>query len=161
MSKRNKIFLIIGLVAVIAGAILITTTCSNKENNVPGKFSHRGVPIVEFKLGDEMVWLLVDTGAEASILDKEYFEKHSSESVSTDTLDYLSVTANGIDTLKTVNANIMLNDTILVTLMVSDISIAIQEMQKRTDKKVVGILGYDYINYKDIIFDYKEDRIKK
>lgn len=160
ISKRNKIFLIIGLVAVIAGAILIATTCSNKDNNIPGKFANRGVPVVEFKLGDEMVWFLVDTGAEVSMIDEEYFEEHVSETINTDTLEYLSITANGVDTLRSVTANIMLNDSVLVNLMVSDISIATKEMQKKTGKRVVGILGYNYINGKDIIFDYKEGMIK-
>lgn len=161
MSKRNKIFLFIGLIIALVGVILIATMYSNKDNNIPGKFANRGVPVVEFKIGDEMVWFLVDTGAEVSMLDEEYFEEHVSETVNTDTLDYLSITANGVDTLRSVSANIMLNDSILVNLMVSDISIATKEMQKQTGKRVVGILGYDYINKKDIIFNYKEDRIKK
>lgn len=160
MSKRSKIFLIIGLIITLIGTILITTIHLNKYNNIPGKFAKRGVPVIEFKLGNEMVWFLVDTGAEVSILDEEYFEEHVSESINTDTLEYLSITANGVDTLQSVSANIMLNDSILVNLMVSDISIATKEMQKKTGKRVVGILGYDYINDRDVIFDYKEDKIK-
>lgn len=161
MSKRSKIFLTIGLIIVLVGVILIATIHSNKDNNIPGKFANRGVPVVEFKFGNEMVWFLVDTGAEASMIDREYFEEHVSETVNTDTLEYLSITANGVDTLRSVSTNIMLNDTILVNLLVSDISIATKEMQKKTGKRVVGILGYDYINEKGVIFNYKEDRIKK
>lgn len=160
MSNLSKIFLSIGLIIALVGAILIVNTCSNKDNNITGKFANRGVPVVEFKLGDEMVWFLVDTGAEASMIDEEYFEEHIGESANTDTLEYLSITANGVDTLRSVSANIMLNDSVLVNLMVSDISIATKEMQKKTGKRVVGILGYDYINNKDIIFDYEEDKIR-
>lgn len=142
------------------GVMLFTIGSCQPKYNENFEFSKSSTtPIVDFTINGVWASFLVDTGAEVSLLSPKFFNRNGDIFEISDTVRFTSITANGIDTLETYNTKVFINDTIPVTMRIGEMGSAISEMSQKSGKKVVGILGYDFIKANNIIFDFGEEKL--
>lgn len=135
--------------------------CNIKTNNSYEFAKGYDLPVVEFDVNGIHTSLLVDSGAEHSMLLDRFANKNRNRFTFSDTTYIASITANGIDSICIYNTNASINDSLNVCFIVSDISNATDELSKCSYKEVVGILGYDFIKNNGVVFDYNKKILPK
>ena len=114
------------------------------------------IPIIECVLGNDTVNMIVDTGAEYSLIDSNYFKEnqdnfHIMNEIGTQFFGIGGVLETKIT--KVINAQTSLG---VMTLVEQDLSAVVQSL---SEYNIVGLIGSDFLKSRNYIVDYKIRRI--
>ena len=135
---------------------LILFSCS--ENKTQNEFINVdcNIPIIECTLGNDTVHMIVDTGAEYSLINSDYFKEnpdnfHVMNEIGTQFFGIGGVLEN--KAAKVINARTSLG---IITLVEQDLSAVVKSLPKYN---VVGLIGSDFLKSRNYVVDYKMRRI--
>lgn len=114
------------------------------------------IPIIECVLGNDTVNMIIDTGAEYSLIDSNYFKEnqdnfHIMNEIGTQFFGIGGVLETKI--AKVINAQTSLG---IITLVEQDLSAVVQSLP---EYNIVGLIGSDFLKSRNYIVDYKIRRI--
>lgn len=135
---------------------LVLLSCS--ETKTQNEFINVdcNIPIIECVLSNDTVNMIVDTGAEYSLIDSNYFKEnqdnfHIMNEIGTQFFGIGGVLETKI--AKVINAQTSLG---IMTLVEQDLSAVVQSLP---EYNIVGLIGSDFLKSRNYIVDYKIRRI--
>lgn len=155
-----KLFFVLSVMCVIS--------CTEKKNNTDFLYhfeqtenSGVNIPIVEIPVNNEGKYFIIDTGANMSLIDEEYYEKNEDDFQYIKTID---MTIQGISGGKDVtSAYIMaeLGDSIKIKhqFMTSNLKGVISNIKNSCGREIIGLIGADYLIRYDFSVDFKNRAI--
>jgi len=135
---------------------LVLFSCDNTKTQNEFVNVDCNIPIIECVLGNDTVNMIVDTGAEYSLINSEYFQKnqdnfHVMNEIGTQFFGIGGVLETKV--AKVINAETSLG---IMTLVEQDLSAVVQSLP---EYNVVGLIGSDFLKSRNYIVDYKIRRI--
>ena len=135
---------------------LVLFSCDNTKTQNEFVNVDCNIPIIECVLGNDTVNMIVDTGAEFSLINSEYFQKNQNNFHVMNEIGTQFFGIGGI--LETKVAKIINAETSLgiMTLIEQDLSVVVQSLP---EYNVVGLIGSDFLKSRNYIVDYKMRKI--
>lgn len=139
--------------------LLLMVLCISCENTkVQNDFINvdRNIPIIECVLGNDTVNMIVDTGAEYTLIDSKYFQKNQDNFQVMNEIETQFFGIGGVletEAAKVINAKTSLG---IMTLIEQDLSNVIASMP---EYNVVGLIGSDFLKSRNYVVDYKVRKI--
>ena len=135
---------------------LVLLSCDNTKTQNEFVNVDCNIPIIECVLGNDTVNMIVDTGAEYSLINSEYFKNnqdnfHIMNEIGTQFFGIGGVLETKV--AKVINAETSLG---IMTLVEQDLSTVIQSLP---EYNVVGLIGSDFLKSRNYIVDYKMRKI--
>lgn len=143
-----KKFIIVFLLSCILFA------CSSKHD--PHVFINSGnIPIIEMVLDVDTVHMIIDTGAEYSIINSSYYNEHHRNFM---IVNQLEAVFTGIGGASSQFSNVIWTTTSLgnITFVEHDIS---EIVKKFPDYNIAGLIGSDFLRQHNYMVDYRMRRI--
>lgn len=139
--------------------ILLLTTlliaCSNVKTE-QGNFINTdcNIPIIECVLGTDTVDMIVDTGAEYSLIDSKYLENSECFTV----VNSIETQFSGIGGVSTQVSRIVSTKSSLgyITFVEQNLDAVVKSL---SNYNVVGLIGSDFLRSRNYIIDYKVRKI--
>ena len=128
--------------------------CSSKHD--PHAFVNFGnIPIIEMVLDVDTVHMIIDTGAEFSIINSDYYNTHSRNFRM---VNQLETVLTGVGGSRSQFSNVIWTGTSFgnITFVEYDIS---EVIKKFPDYNIAGLLGSDFLRQHNYVVDYKIRRI--
>lgn len=146
-------------IALLLFATLLFCMCNEQKRLASTDILLKQVPFVKTMVGNQHVWLLIDTGSSVSVLDSTFvsqnnFKAHAST-------EQVIVHASGIKHLhNTTKQRVTIkNTTANIDFYVANMSPMLQKMSSTLDKQVVGILGCDYLAATGALIDVQNKQL--
>lgn len=139
--------------------LLLTILLISCENiKVQNDFinSDCNIPIIECVLGNDTVNMIVDTGAEYTLIDSKYFQENQDNFHVMNEIGTQFFGIGGVletEVAKVINAKTSLG---VMTLIEQDLSNVIASMP---EYNVVGLIGSDFLKSRNYVVDYKVRKI--
>lgn len=134
---------------------LVFLSCS--ETKVQNDFINQdcNIPIIECVLDKDTVHLIVDTGAEYSLIDQSYYQNNSNNFK---LVNQIETQFSGIGGVSTQMSDIVGTYTSLgyITFVEQNLSAVTQSLSQYN---VVGLIGSDFLKSHNFIVDYKMRKI--
>lgn len=114
------------------------------------------IPIIECILGNDTVNMIVDTGAEYTLIDSKYFQENQDNFQVMNEIGTQFFGIGGVlktEVAKVINAETSLG---IMTLIEQDLSNVIASMP---EYNVVGLIGSDFLRSRNYVVDYKVRKI--
>lgn len=114
------------------------------------------IPIIECVLGNDTVNMIVDTGAEYTLIDSKYFQENQDNFQVMNEIGTQFFGIGGVletEVAKVINAETSLG---IMTLIEQDLSNVIASMP---EYNVVGLIGSDFLKSRNYVVDYKVRKI--
>ena len=141
------------IITVITIFFLIGCTKNYKENEFIN--SDCNIPIIDCVIGSDTVNLIVDTGAEYSLIDKEYYYNNRQKFRLVSTIETEFHGING--TRKSVSDIVVINSSFgYIPFVEQDLK---EVIKSKSQYKIVGILGSDFFISTNYIIDFKTRKI--
>ena len=108
--------------------LLIFSSCDKNREERSIQFNsslflkEKTIPIITFKLDNDKINLILDTGSELNILNESYYKSHSDNFILVDSVNNHINTVNGMILQKTYIVETTLNDSINIRFNVMDIT---------------------------------------
>ena len=139
--------------------ILLLTTlliaCSNVKTE-QGSFviTDCNIPIIECVLGVDTVNMIVDTGAEYSLIDSKYLENNECFTV----INSIETQFSGIGGINTQISKIVSIESSLgyITFIEQNLDAVVESLP---NYNIVGLIGSDFLKSRNYIVDYKSRKI--
>ena len=139
--------------------ILLLTTlliaCSNVKTE-QGSFINTdcNIPIIECILGTDTVDMIVDTGAEYSLIDSKYLENNECFTV----VNSIETQFSGIGGINTQISRIVSTNSSLgyITFVEQNLDAVVESL---SNYDIVGLIGSDFLKSRNYIVDYKMRKI--
>ena len=139
--------------------ILLLTTlliaCSNVKTE-QGSFVNIdcNIPIIECVLGVDTVDMIVDTGAEYSLIDSKYLENNECFTV----VNSIETQFSGIGGINTQISRIVSTKSSLgyITFVEQNLDVVVKSLP---NYNIVGLIGSDFLKSRNYIVDYKSRKI--
>ena len=139
--------------------LLLMVLCISCENTkVQNDFINVdcNIPIIECVLGNDTVNMIVDTGAEYTLIDSKYFQENQDNFQVMNEIGTQFFGIGGVletKVAKVINAKTSLG---VMTLIEQDLSNVIASMP---EYNVVGLIGSDFLKSRNYVVDYKVRKI--
>lgn len=133
---------------------LILSACAH--NNNQGDFINYdcNIPIIECVLGNDTVNLIVDSGAEYSLINGDYYKSNTQFNL----IRRVETKFSGIG-----GTNIQFSDIVQINTSLGYITFVEQDLTQILNQlsqyNIVGVLGSDFLEANDYIIDYKVRKI--
>lgn len=156
MKLRHFFYLVVTLFLIFG------TSCEDKKtNDKVYYFENRSTsdvhtPIIRLNLnGVEKYWI-IDTGANMSLIDNDFYENNKT---CFDYITSLDMTLNGVSGSKNYNAHYIsaeLGDSVVIMhqFLTSDLSSVRKNIKNRLNIDIVGIIGSDYLDKYSYTVDF-------
>ena len=138
--------------------LLLTTlliSCSNVKTE-QGSFVNTdcNIPIIECVLGNDTVDMIVDTGAEYSLIDSKYLENNNYFTV----VNSVETQFSGIGGVNTQISRIVSTESSLgyITFIEQNLDAVVKSLP---NYNIVGLIGSDFLKSRNYIVDYKSRKI--
>lgn len=147
--------------------LLIFSSCDRNRNEHTMQFNsslflkEKTIPVITFKLDNNNINLILDTGSELNILNEEYYKSHSENFILVDSVNIPINTVNGIILQKTYIVETTLNDSINVCFNVMDITNMINNISYNQQIMTDGLLGIDFFYDNNVVIDFKNKRLNR
>lgn len=136
-------------------ASLILFSCSETKTHNDFINSDCNIPIIECVLGNDTVNVIVDTGAEYSLIDSKYYQDHSNDFK---VINSIETQFSGIGGINTQISRIVATDSNLgyITFVEQNLQAVVQSLPQY---EVAGLIGSDFLKSRNYIVDYKLRKI--
>ena len=138
--------------------LLLTTlliSCSNVKTE-QGSFVNTdcNIPIIECVLGTDTVDIIVDTGAEYSLIDSKYLENNECFTV----VNSIETQFSGIGGVNTQISRIVSTKSSLgyITFVEQNLDAVVESLP---NYNIIGLIGSDFLKSRNYIVDYKSRKI--
>lgn len=134
--------------------ILILSACT--PNNNQGDFINQdcNIPIIECVLGTDTVNMIVDTGAEYSLINSKYLENNECFTV----VNSIETQFSGIGGINTQISRIVSTNSSLgyITFVEQNLDAVVESL---SNYNIVGLIGSDFLKSRNYVVDYKMRKI--
>lgn len=136
------------------------TACGYNNQNNMVDFTYAGnLPVVGDTINNEVVHFIIDSGANISLIDKEYYQENRDDFRSVQEVDMMLVGINGV-TEFTKSQTIILNTSLgRCTFQEADLEAVIKKTNV-LGYNIIGIIGSDFLR-DDYIINYKTKQLTK
>lgn len=147
--------------------LLIFSSCDKNREERSMQFNsslflkEKTIPIITFKLDNDKINLILDTGSELNILNESYYKSHSENFILVDSVNNHINTVNGIILQKTYIVETTLNDSINIRFNVMDITNMIDNIFYNQQIISDGLLGIDFFYDNNVVIDFKNKKLSK
>ena len=132
--------------------ILFVSCSSNTEIN--GFINYDcNVPIIECVLENDTVNMIVDTGAEYSLINSKYLDNNSFNVINVIETQFTGIGGINTQTSRVVGINSSLG---YITFVEQNLDAVVESLSKY---KIVGLIGSDFLKSRNYIVDYKMRKI--
>ena len=152
---------------IVLLTLLILSACDRNRNEHTIQFNQslflkeKTIPVITFKLDNDKINLILDTGSELNILNEDYYKSHSEKFILVDSANNSINTVNGIILQKTYIVETTLNDSINVRFNVMDITDMIDNIFYNQQMMTDGLLGIDFFYDNNAIIDFKNKQLSR
>lgn len=160
---------IVGVLVIIASftilyrivkSIKTQVDFKNKYKSSFTKYFHKlKVPIIKLKIGGDLRYFLIDSGAESNVLDKAIFEKLPKNSFTklSEASDITSIAGNAVETFK-ISTNLSYKKEVYdnVEFNIVDLANVIEVVKSKSNINIVGILGSSFFSTYKWLIDFDE-----
>ena len=147
--------------------LLIFSSCERNRNERAMQFNQslflkeKTIPIITFKLDNDKINLILDTGSELNILNEDYYKSHSEHFVLIDSVNNPINTVNGVILQKTYIVETVLNDSINIRFNVMDMTDMVDNIFYNQQMIANGLLGIDFFYDNNVVIDFKNKKISR
>lgn len=147
--------------------LLIFSSCDKNHEERSMQFNsslflkEKTIPIITFKLDNDKINLILDTGSELNILNESYYKSHSDNFILVDSVNNHINTVNGMILQKTYIVETTLNDSINIRFNVMDITNMIDNIFYNQQIISDGLLGIDFFYDNNVVIDFKNKKLSK
>lgn len=147
--------------------LLIFSSCDRNRNERTMQFNsslflkEKTIPVITFKLDNDKINLILDTGSELNILNEDYYKSHSENFILVDSVNNPINTVNGIILQKTYIVETTLNDSINIRFNVMDITNMIDNIFYSQQIISDGLLGIDFFYDNNVVIDFKNKKLSR
>ena len=147
--------------------LLIFSSCDRNRNERTMQFNsslflkEKTIPVITFKLDNDKINLILDTGSELNILNEDYYKSHSENFILVDSVNNPINTVNGIILQKTYIVETTLNDSINIRFNVMDITNMIDNIFYSQQIISDGLLGIDFCYDNNVVIDFKNKKLSR
>ena len=152
---------------IVLLTLLILSACDRNRNEHTIQFNQslflkeKTIPVITFKLDNDKINLILDTGSELNIINEDYYKSHSEKFILVDSANNSINTVNGIILQKTYIVETTLNDSINVRFNVMDITDMIDNIFYNQQMMTDGLLGIDFFYDNNAIIDFKNKQLSR
>lgn len=152
---------------IVLLTLLIFSSCERNRNERAMQFNQslflkeKTIPVITFKLDNNKINLILDTGSELNILNEDYYKSHSEKFILIDSVNNSINTVNGTILQKTYIVETALNDSINVRFNVMDITNMINNIFYNQQIMTDGLLGIDFFYDNNVIIDFKNKKLSR
>ena len=145
--------------------LLIFSSCDKNHEERSMQFNsslflkEKTIPVITFKLDNNKINLILDTGSELNILNEEYYKSHSEKFILVDSVNNPINTVNGVVLQKTYIVETTLNDSINIRFNVMDITNMIDNIFYNQQIISDGLLGIDFFYDNKVVIDFQNKKI--
>ena len=113
------------------------------------------IPIIECVLGNDTVDLIVDSGAEYSLISSEYYNQNSNNFT---VVNEIETQFSGIGGVNTQISKIIATNSNLgyVTFIEQNLNAVVESLPQYN---IVGLIGSDFLKSRNYVIDYKQRKI--
>lgn len=150
---------------IVLLTLLIFSSCDKNCNECAMQFNQslflkeKTIPIITFKLDNDKINLILDTGSEVNILNEDYYKSHSEHFILIDSVNNPINTVNGVVLQKTYIVETTLNDSINIRFNVMDITNMIDNIFYNQQIISDGLLGIDFFYDNNVVIDFQNKKI--
>ena len=147
--------------------LLIFSSCDKNREERSIQFNsslflkEKTIPIITFKLDNDKINLILDTGSELNILNESYYKSHSDNFILVYSVNNHINTVNGMILQKTYIVETTLNDSINIRFNVMDITNMIDNIFYNQQIISDGLLGIDFFYDNNVVIDFKNKKLSK
>lgn len=147
--------------------LLIFSSCDRNRNEHTMQFNsslflkEKTIPVIIFKLDNDNINLILDTGSELNILNEDYYKSHSEHFILIDSVNNPINTVNGVILQKTYIVETVLNDSINIRFNVMDITDIVDNIFYNQQMIANGLLGIDFFYDNNVVIDFKNKKISR
>ena len=134
---------------------IVFISCSEQKSiNTDFVNSDCNIPIIECVLGTDTVDMIVDTGAEYSLIDSKYLENNECFTV----VNSIETQFSGIGGINTQISRIVSTNSSLgyITFVEQNLDAVVESL---SNYNIVGLIGSDFLKSRNYIVDYKMRKI--
>ena len=150
---------------IVLLTLLIFSSCDKNRNELAMQFNQslflkeKTIPVITFKLDNDKINLILDTGSELNILNEDYYKSHSKNFILIDSVNNPINTINGVVLQKTYIVETTLNDSINIRFNVMDITNMIDNIFYNQQIISDGLLGIDFFYDNKVVIDFQNKKI--
>ena len=150
---------------IVLLTLLILSACDRNRNEHAMQFNQslflkeKTIPVITFKLDNNKINLILDTGSELNILNEDYYKSHSEKFILVDSVNNPINTVNGVVLQKTYIVETTLNDSINIRFNVMDITNMIDNIFYNQQIISDGLLGIDFFYDNNVVIDFQNKKI--
>ena len=133
---------------------VLLTACGQKHTQNNFINTDCNIPIIECVLGTDTVDMIVDTGAEYSLIDSKYLENNECFTV----VNSIETQFSGIGGVNTQISRIVSTNSSLgyITFVEQNLDAVVESL---SNYNIVGLIGSDFLKSRNYIVDYKMRKI--
>lgn len=152
---------------IVLLSLLIFCSCDKNHNEHTIQFNsslflkEKTIPVITFKLDNDKINLILDTGSELNILNEDYYKSHSKNFILIDSVNNPINTVNGIVLQKTYIVETILNDSINIRFNVMDMTDMVDNMFYNQQMIINGLLGIDFFYDNNVVIDFKNKKLSR
>lgn len=152
---------------IVLLTLLIFSSCDKNRNELAMQFNQslflkeKTIPVITFKLDNDKINLILDTGSELNILNEDYYKSHSKNFILIDSVNNPINTVNGIVLQKTYIVETILNDSINIRFNVMDMTDMVDNMFYNQQMIINGLLGIDFFYDNNVVIDFKNKKLSR
>ena len=152
---------------IVLLTLLILSACDRNRNEQTIQFNQslflkeKTIPVITFKLNNDKINLILDTGSELNILNEDYYKSHSEKFILVDSVNNPINTINGIVLQKTYIVETVLNDSINVRFNVMNMTNMVNNIFYNQQMIINGLLGIDFFYDNNVVIDFKNKKLSR
>lgn len=152
---------------IVLLSLVIFCSCDKNHNEHTMQFNsslflkEKTIPVITFKLDNNKINLILDTGSELNILNEDYYKSHSEHFILIDSVNNPINTVNGVILQKTYIVETVLNDSINIRFNVMDITDIVDNIFYNQQMIANGLLGIDFFYDNNVVIDFKNKKISR
>lgn len=152
---------------IVLLTLLILSSCDRNRNEHAIQFNQslflkeKTIPVITFKLDNDKINLIIDTGSELNILNEDYYKSHSEKFILVDSVNNPINTINGVVLQKTYIVETVLNDSINIRFNVMDMTYMIDNIFYSQQMMTDGLLGIDFFYDNNVVIDFKNKQLTR
>ena len=145
---------------VVLFLLILCAACSPNNQNNMKDFTYAGnIPIIGDTINNEVVHFIVDSGANISLINSEYYNNNRDEFTLTNEVDLRLFGISGVSETRISHTVILKTAIGSCIFQDSDLSAVINQTNK-FGYNVIGLIGSDFLK-DDYVINYKTKQISK
>lgn len=134
---------------------LVLLSCSETKTQNDFINTNCNIPIIECILGNDTVDLIVDSGAEYSLISSEYYNQNPNNFT---VVNKIETQFSGIGGINTQISKIVATNSNLgyVTFIEQNLNAVVESLPQYN---IVGLIGSDFLKSRNYVIDYKQRKI--